>query len=96
MREIAFDLNAPGWTSSIIAQLNDVLAEFSDMFGTFSPNVGSCPLTIVQVGCAKYLFSYFAVMTYYAPDRQTSGGGSGECSSSRRSLTLHIVMGKPR
>ena len=57
MREIAFDLHDPGWTTSAIEQLGDVLYEFPDVSYTLKTNSGSyylMPLEIsVPEGCAR-------------------------------------------
>ena len=60
LREIAFDLNDPGWTPSAIEQLGDVLCEFSDVFSTSKTDFGSCSLMpfeiSVQEGSAPVTF----------------------------------------
>ena len=44
MREIAFNLHGPGWTSAVITQLGEVLAEFSDVFSKSPTDFGSYSL----------------------------------------------------
>ena len=44
MREITFDLHGPGWTPAIILQLDEVLAELSDVFSKSSTDFGSSSL----------------------------------------------------
>ena len=49
MREIAFDLHGPGWTSVVITRLGKVLAEFSDMFSKSPTYFGSCSLLPFEI-----------------------------------------------
>ena len=42
MRQIAFDVHGPYWTPAFIAQLGDVLAEFSDAFSKSSSDFRCC------------------------------------------------------
>ena len=49
MREIAFNLHGPGWTSAVITQLGEVLAEFSDVFSKSPTDFGSCSLMPFEI-----------------------------------------------
>ena len=49
MREIAFDLHGPGWTSVVVTQLGEVLAEFSDVFLKSPTDFGSCSLLPFEI-----------------------------------------------
>ena len=49
LREIAFDLNDPGWTPLAIEQLGDVLCEFPVEFSTSKTDFGSCSLMPFEI-----------------------------------------------
>ena len=49
MREIAFNSHGPGWTSAVITQLGEVLAEFSDVFSKSPTDFGSCSLLPFEI-----------------------------------------------
>ena len=47
LREIAFDLNDPGWDPSAIEQLGDVLCDFPDVVSTSTTDFGYCSLMLL-------------------------------------------------
>ena len=49
LREIAFDLNVPGWDPLVIKQLEDVLCTFPDVFFTSKTDFGPCSLMPFEI-----------------------------------------------
>lgn len=44
MKSIKFDLHGPGWTSTVIDELDGLLQEFTDVFSESPTDLGSCSL----------------------------------------------------
>ena len=71
MREIAFELHGLGWTPTVITQLGDVLAEFSDKFSKSPTGFWLLlPAPLKYMCCPEQLSRHISVLPHQFPHRK--------------------------